>query len=318
MFSVIIPIYNKRPHLDRSITSVLSQKVSEFELLLVDDGSSDGSYELAKSYSDERIRVFERNEPGPGGYAARNLGIEKARFDWIAFLDADDEWMENHLETFAALIKIQPLAKIISTSWTDNFEENNKSRFYPNTYNSKHAKKNVHEIDLSSFLQNSINGAPPFWTGAVGFRTDLLLQIGGFPEGRCKRGGDVDTWLRAIYFGKIAIWSPKLTVVYHRDAVNMVTKSAEFELGCEVTTVNKLASISEDKQIEKLLFQFLSARLVSRWLQTLRVGQNPDALWNKVKWKFLNNKGKVITLCSILPSAVTVRLYRWISRGKYD
>jgi glycosyltransferase involved in cell wall biosynthesis len=120
---------------------VLSQKVSEFELLLVDDGSSDGSYELAKSYSDERIRVFERNEPGPGGYAARNLGIEKARFDWIAFLDADDEWMENHLETFAALIKIQPLAKIISTSWTDNFEENNKSRFYPNTYNSKHAKK---------------------------------------------------------------------------------------------------------------------------------------------------------------------------------
>lgn len=318
MFSVIIPVYNKRPHLDRSITSVLNQKTSEFELLLVDDGSSDGSYEMAKSYSDKRIRVFQRDEPGPGGYAARNLGIKKARFDWIAFLDADDEWMENHLETFVALIKTKPSAKIVSTSWTDNFEENNMGRLYPNTYHSKHAKKNVHEIDLSSFLKNSINGAPPFWTGAVGFRTDLLRQIEGFPEGRCKRGGDVDTWLRAIYFGKLAIWSPNLTVVYHRDAVNMVTKTAAFELGCEVTTVKRLAALSKDQQMEKLLYQFLNARVVSRWLQTLRVGQNPDTLWDKVAWKFLNKKGRVITLCSILPSAMTVRLYRWMSRGKYD
>ena len=318
MFSVIIPIYNKLPHLDRSITSVLNQKFGEWELILVDDGSTDGSYEKAKSYTDKRIQFFRRDEPGPGGYAARNLGIEKAKYEWVAFLDADDEWMENHLSTFVELIDIQSDAKIVSTSWTDNFEDNKEDRLFPNAYNKKYKTKGIHEIELSGFLQNSINGAPPFWTGAVGIRTELLREIDGFPEGRCKRGGDVDTWLRAIYFGKLAIWSPKLTVVYHRDSVNMVTKIQVFELGCEFTTVQMLAEISKDKEVTRLLFQFLNARVVSRWLQTLRVGQHPESLWGKVKWKFLTKKGVIITLFSILPSRITKQLYRLKSKGKYD
>ncbi|EPR67471.1 glycosyltransferase family 2 protein [Cyclobacterium qasimii] len=318
MFSVIIPIYNKAPHLDRTITSVLNQKFEEWELILVDDGSTDGSYEKAKSYSDSRIQLFTRNEPGPGGYAARNLGIKKAKYEWVAFLDADDEWMDNHLSTFLELIEIQPETNIVSTSWTDNFEENKEGRFFPNTYNLKHKTKGIHEITLPVFLQNSINGAPPFWTGAVGFRADLLREIEGFPEGRCKRGGDVDTWLRAIYYGEPAIWSPKLTVVYHRDSVNMVTKLQGFELGCEFTTVKKLAEMSNDKEVIKLLFQFLNARVVSRWLQTLRVGQNPESLWGKVKWKYLTKKGAIITFFSILPSSMARQLYRLTNKGKYD
>ncbi|WP_339901971.1 glycosyltransferase [uncultured Cyclobacterium sp.] len=318
MFSVIIPIYNKFPHLDRSINSVLNQKFKEWELLLVDDGSTDGSLEKAKTYSDNRIQVFQRNEPGPGGYAARNLGIAKAKYDWAVFLDADDEWLDNHLETFFELIKFQPKAKIISSSWTDNFEENKEGRFFPNSYHIKHKARGVHEIEIKAYLKNSIMGAPPFWTGAVGFQKKLLKDIGGFPEGRCKRGGDVDTWLRAIFYGELAIWSPELTVVYHRDSVNMVTKVEGFEMGCEATTVKHLASSIADKQIIRLLFQFLNARIVSRWLQTLRVGKNPGSLWSKVKWKYLTRKGLVITLSSILPSTISKRIYRWASKAKYD
>jgi len=318
MFSVIIPIYNKFPHLDRSITSVLNQKFGDWELILVDDGSTDGSYEKAKSYTDKRIQVFRRNEPGPGGYAARNLGIEKAKYEWVVFLDADDEWMENHLTIFSTLIKIKPTTQIVSSSWLDNFEGGNMERCYPNIYNQSYENKGIHEIDLSLFLQKSIEGKSPFWTGAVGLRTELLRDIDGFPEGRCKRGGDVDTWLRAIFYGKIAIWSPKLTVVYHRDSVNMVTKNQGFELGCEIVTVKKLASISNNKQIKKLLYQFLNARVVSRWLQTLRVGQNPESLWGKVSWRFLTVKGKLIAVFSALPSWITRKLYHLVIGGKYD
>lgn len=318
MFSVIIPIYNKLPHLDRSINSVLNQKFKDWELLLVDDGSIDGSLEKAKSFSDERIQVFLRHEPGPGGYAARNLGVSKAKYDWVAFLDADDEWLDNHLQNFSELIDHQPEAKIVSSSWTDNFEENKEGRFFPNSYHKKHQARGIHEIGLKSYLKNSINGAPPFWTGAVGFRKDLLSDIGGFPEGRCKRGGDVDTWLRAIFYGKLAIWSPKLTVIYHRDSVNMVTKVEGFELGCEATTVKKLASLTKEKQTKRLLFQFLNARVVSRWLQTLRVGKKPRPLWGKVKWRYLTKKGFVIAFWSILPTAISEQLYRLASKAKYD
>ncbi|NHE55630.1 glycosyltransferase family A protein [Cyclobacterium plantarum] len=318
MISVIIPIYNKFPHLDRSVDSVLNQDFEDFELILVDDGSSDGSYEKALSFNDDRIKVFQRGTPGPGGYAARNLGISKAKFDWIAFLDADDAWKPNHLATFSDLIDSKPDISIVSTSWTDVFDGKDSSKSFDSAYHRKHQTKGVHEIDLESFLVNSRDGFPPFWTGALGIRKSLLESISGFPEGRCKRGGDVDTWLRAIYWGKLALWSPQKTVIYHRDSVNMVTKTQVFELGCEADTVKLLAEKAESEEVKSLLFQFLNSRVVSRWLQTLRVGQKPGSLWGKTKWRHLNFKGRVITLVSIFPPEVTAKAYRVLSRGKYD
>ncbi|SHN01729.1 Glycosyl transferase family 2 [Cyclobacterium lianum] len=318
MFSVIIPIYNKFPHLDRSVDSVLNQDFVDFELILVDDGSTDGSHEKALSFEDDRIKVFQRNTPGPGGYAARNLGIKKACYDWIAFLDADDAWKPNHLRTFSVLIELNPDIPIVSTSWIDVFDGKDSSKSFDSAYHRKHQTKGVHEIDLKSFLVNSRDGFPPFWTGALGIRKSLLQSVSGFPEGRCKRGGDVDTWLRAIYWGKLALWSPQKTVIYHRDSVNMVTKTQVFELGCEADTVKLLAEKAESEEVKSLLFQFLNARVVSRWLQTLRVGQKPGPLWGKTKWKYLNKKGRVITLASVLPSGLTARFYRFLSRGKYD
>src|SRR5690606_15386486 len=112
MFSVIIPVYNKLPHLDRSVQSVLNQTYSNFELILVDDASTDGSREKLRTFSDERIKVYYRDHPGAGGYAARNLGIEKATYDWISFLDADDEWTPDYLLTVSEIIKEQKDAEL--------------------------------------------------------------------------------------------------------------------------------------------------------------------------------------------------------------
>jgi len=77
-FSVVIPIYNKGPHIHRSISSVINQTFQNFELILVNDASTDNSLEEIQKFTDEHIRLFQRTQPGPGGYAARNLGIEKA------------------------------------------------------------------------------------------------------------------------------------------------------------------------------------------------------------------------------------------------
>ncbi len=318
MFSVIVPVFNKFPHLERSIESVLNQQYKNFELIIVDDGSTDGSYEKALSYSDERIRVFQRNEPGPGGYAARNFGIQKSTFDWVAFLDADDEWLEQHLATFIELVTFQPKAQLLSTCWLDNFDGRDLKKSFPNAYGKKHQARGVHEIDILTFLKSSSKGAPPFWTGALAIKTKLLRSINGFPEGRCKRGGDVDTWLRALYFGKLAVWSPAQTVIYHRDSMNMVTKREQFELGCEADTVKKLAEKANNPKLESDLYTFLNARIVSRWLQTLRVGQRPGSLLGKVSWKYLDPKTKVLVLTSILPNDFLARIYRLFKRGKYD
>src|SRR5690554_4317093 len=96
-FSVVIPVFNKEPHVARAINSVLEQTFNNFELIVVCDPSSDNSNFEVEKFEDPRIRIFYRDNPGPGGYAARNLGVEVAKAEWIAFLDADDEWYPWHL-----------------------------------------------------------------------------------------------------------------------------------------------------------------------------------------------------------------------------
>ena len=95
--SVIIPTYNRAHLIGRAIQSVLNQTYQDFELFVVDDGSTDNTEEVIKSFRDERIRYI-RHEKNKGGSAARNTGIKAARGKYIAFQDSDDEWLKDKLE----------------------------------------------------------------------------------------------------------------------------------------------------------------------------------------------------------------------------
>jgi len=90
MFSVVIPLYNKERSVKNTIESVLNQTFQDFEVIVVNDGSTDNSLEVVKSFNDERIRII--NQKNSGVSSARNRGIKEAKYEWIAFLDADDLW----------------------------------------------------------------------------------------------------------------------------------------------------------------------------------------------------------------------------------
>ena len=102
MFSVIIPLYNKELSISNTIQSVLDQTFQNFEIVIVNDGSTDNSVKEVEKFDDKRIRLIHQENQGVS--AARNRGIEEAKYEWIAFLDADDLWMENHLEEMTKLI----------------------------------------------------------------------------------------------------------------------------------------------------------------------------------------------------------------------
>src|SRR5690606_11411506 len=189
MFSVIIPVHNKLPHLDRSIMSVLNQTFRSFELILIDDASEDGSSQKIRSYNDPRIRLYERNTPGPGGYAARNLGIKEAKYDWVVFLDADDVWENHHLENIKQAIGEFQTIDIISTKWVTSKNGLRTQVSELKKFEKKYTKFSI--IDF--FYTKSL-----MWTGAIAIKTRLLRDCGGFPEGKCKRGGDMDTWIRCL------------------------------------------------------------------------------------------------------------------------
>ncbi len=95
--SIIMPNYNSEKYIEATIKSVLAQTYQNWELLFVDDCSSDTSLELANAFQDERIRIFSMKENG-GAALARNRAIEEAKGRWIAFLDSDDLWTSDKLE----------------------------------------------------------------------------------------------------------------------------------------------------------------------------------------------------------------------------
>ncbi|MBN2466018.1 glycosyltransferase family 2 protein [candidate division WOR-3 bacterium] len=106
MISVAIPLYNKVRHIRRTLDSILGQTHRDFEVIVVNDGSTDGSEKLVEQYADPRIRLITQDNAGE--MAARNRGIAEARSDLVAFLDADDEWLPEHLETIARLSANHP------------------------------------------------------------------------------------------------------------------------------------------------------------------------------------------------------------------
>src|SRR5262245_50985738 len=94
--SVIIPLYNKATTVERTLASIDAQTIRDFEVIVVDDGSTDGSADLIAAWPEPRIRLIRQENAGPG--AARNKGLAEANGRYVAFLDADDEWLPEFLE----------------------------------------------------------------------------------------------------------------------------------------------------------------------------------------------------------------------------
>ncbi|MDY7027996.1 MAG: glycosyltransferase family 2 protein [Spirochaetota bacterium] len=231
-FSVVIPVYNKRPHIERAVRSVLKQTHQDFELILIDDASTDGSMDEIARIEDPRIVTARRDTPGPGGYAARNLGTGMARNEWVAFLDADDEWNDGILAEFTSLMEKFPEARVLCTG----FVYKRGDREVVNGFTTRQPGASPRTVDLQEYLRETRKGRCPIHTSCVCIRRDLLQEIGGFPEGKCRRGGDRDTWLRAAGRSLIA-WSPYIGELYYCDSVNMVTKTVPEGEGCSLQTI---------------------------------------------------------------------------------
>lgn len=115
MISVVIPLYNKEEIVRQSLESVLSQQYSDFEVVVVDDGSTDKSADIVRQINDPRIRLI--SQPNGGPSKARNTGVREAKGEWIVFLDADDELLPGALESYNYLICKYPEADFIACSF---------------------------------------------------------------------------------------------------------------------------------------------------------------------------------------------------------
>jgi glycosyltransferase involved in cell wall biosynthesis len=254
-FSVVMPLYNKAPHVEAAVRSVLCQTLAPVELIIIDDGSTDGGRERIAAMADPMIRLLSRNMPGPGGYAARNLGIAQATGTWIAFLDADDVWRPDHLAVLGATIARTPSAGAAATRFDHVFDTHRSAQ----RVTGRLAEDGV--ADFRQFLAAWLDVREcPMWTGATAVRRDLLIRAGLFPEGRALRGGDKDLWLRCMRYATLA-YSPLVTAEFNRDSTNKVSKSTTtLAPPCLVGTARRLIEWA-DPQERKLLRRLINQEI---------------------------------------------------------
>ena len=196
MISVVIPLYNKEKQIKRTLQSVLTQTFQDFEIVIVNDGSTDNSTIEVEKIKDSRIRLIHQENAGVS--AARNKGIEEAKYELIALLDADDEWKNKYLEVQYDLYKKYPKCDIFAC----NYEFVNEKHDISPTIIKKLSFKENDGI-LNNYFEVACVSHPPLCSSAIVIKKKAIQAIGGFPLG-IKSGEDLLTWAKLATFYQIA------------------------------------------------------------------------------------------------------------------
>lgn len=207
MFSVVIPLYNKELSIGDTIQSVLNQTYQDFEIVVINDGSTDNSLNIVEQINDSRIRVI--NKPNGGVSSARNKGIEESNFEWIAFLDGDDLWLENHLVILKDMIEAHPADKVFTTSFVFSdkkyIEEKENSFTYTRI-------ENYCKASLSHFNKTLISSI------TICIHKEVFNNAGVFNT-KYIRGEDIDLWIRILRIYDL-IYTQRKTAIYRKEAEN--------------------------------------------------------------------------------------------------
>ncbi|MEW5798806.1 MAG: glycosyltransferase family 2 protein [Bacteroidota bacterium] len=206
VISIVMPLYNNEHEVKRAVASVLSQSFADFELIIVNDGSTDNSLYVVQSYRDERISVIHQKNQGVS--AARTIGIRAARCGIIALLDADDEWKPDFLKTIITLSEQFPECSVFATNYF-YMEQDGTVRETIIRGLSPLPYKGV----LRDYFSVAAQSDPPLWSSAVAVRKAAFESVGGFPIG-ITIGEDLLTWARLAVSHSIAYTSEQHAIFH--------------------------------------------------------------------------------------------------------
>lgn len=268
LVSVIIPLYNKAPYIGRTLVSVLVQTVQHFEVVVVDDGSTDNGHEIVESFSDPRIRLVRQENHGVS--AARNRGVATASGNLLALLDADDLWKPNFLETALSLERKYPDAGL-----------------YALGYELAHRRRTVPMVPAGVPDGGGIVGDPLYAmalskpnlisTSSVMLSRQAFNEAGGFPEG-FSYGEDDCLWIK-IAMTRDVVFAPDICSTYRLNAENrLCLNHSPIEEWQRLRYLRKLASTGEMPSRHTAGMQaYLERRYLDAAMTMIRTGQYADA-----------------------------------------
>jgi glycosyltransferase involved in cell wall biosynthesis len=218
LISVIIPLYNKEKYIKSAIESVLTQNADFHEIIVVDDGSTDAGPDMVKSITDPRVRVIRQPNAGPS--AARNTGIVQSSGDYLAFLDADDLYLDGFLSTIMRMIELYPQAGIYATSYF---------QLRDNSFTATPKATGISPTDDPQLLDDffrSWRKSSLFSTSSVCIRLTALREKKiKFPVGE-RLGEDQEVWFRLAEEYPVAYCRRPLSA-YNTNVSGSLTSGAE-------------------------------------------------------------------------------------------
>lgn len=197
VWSIVIPLYNKAPYIEATIRSVLAQGGSDYEVIVVDDGSTDGGAERVIALADKRVRVIRQENSGVS--EARNLGIGEARGQWVVLLDADDLMHPQTLEAYRLLWKTIPDSMAIGGAYI-RVDEGRVENFQFEPHRSDMVGRVV-----SNLPEEIIKRGMPFSSSSIALRVAALRRLSPLFPPRESMGEDLDLWLRFCEVNPILI-----------------------------------------------------------------------------------------------------------------
>ncbi|WP_340154257.1 glycosyltransferase family 2 protein [uncultured Winogradskyella sp.] len=205
-FSVIIPLYNKADYISECLKSALNQNFEDYEIVIVNDGSTDKSVSIVESFSSDKINLF--HQKNAGASAARNNGAQFANANYIVFLDADDIWKTNHLSCIKESIDLYPNAGLFANNYHIKHSSNH---ILPAKINIKTGAKQP--FILNDFFKASLNDTA-VWTSAAAIEKSKFLKYGMFNPIYLS-SQDLDLWIR-IALKEPIVFNPKITMIYDK------------------------------------------------------------------------------------------------------
>ncbi len=173
--SVIIPLFNKEKYITRALNSVFAQTCQDFEIVVVDDGSTDGGPELVQKYRDPRLRMI--RQPNEGAGSARNRGIQETTAPYLAFFDADDEWLPDFLSRYLEALRSNPDCDYVVGPWFEGDPRIDRSEIWRKSGIEEGAWRlpaNVSSAELHKFL------ILHHWTCTFMCKRHVVEKYGGF------------------------------------------------------------------------------------------------------------------------------------------
>lgn len=304
--SVIIPLYNKALYIKRTIDSILAQTFQNFEIIIVGGKSLDGSEDIVRKYTDSRIRLID--EVGKGVSAARNQGVDAAISDLVAFLDADDEWYPDHLETILSLKKefqnaglcVAAHDMVVDNGVTVRTYLPEKGPRLLKSYFSERVDAGIH----NQFIM----------TSALAVEKQIFQRIGGFNINMAY-GEDIDLYERMSIVTKIA-YSPQVTVKYNYDIPDNTRTHVVFNKPLTTERIDALWDAIQDINDDELKKDFMKYRemnyATAGFVNALRGHRNESLnILKRVKGiKYIHLIAGAVILNS-LPRKIQVKLMMW-------